>query len=94
MNSNKYAIKSNTNSNTATESFRYNCNLCQYGVEKRNRLITHMAIDHNITVKLSENKLVSEQPDSIRVYSNEDDPDLKKYSDSIIKLDTQVPRKD
>ena len=53
-----------------------------------------MAIDHNITVKLLEIKLMSEQPDSIRVYSNEDDPDLKKYSDSIIKLDTQVPRKD
>lgn len=74
--------------------FRYTCNLCQYGVEKRNRLITHMAIDHNITVKLTEGKLVSEQPDSIRVYSNDHDPDLKKYSDSILKLDTPVARKD
>ena len=64
----------------------------QYGVEKRTRLITHMALDHNISVRLINKTLVSEQPGTITVYSNESDPELKKHSESIIKLKTKVPK--
>ena len=72
--------------------FRYTCNLCHYGVEKRSRLIAHMAIDHNISVKVVDKRLVSEQPGSVSVYSNEQDPDLKKFADAIVRLENQVSR--
>ena len=67
-------------------------NRSQYGVEKRTRLVTHMAVDHNISVRLINKSLVSEHPGTITVYSNESDPELKKHSESIIRLKTKVPK--